>query len=122
MEKKTAAIYLRVSKSDETQDPENQRGPLLKMAESLNIEVVSEYVDTMSGGSADRPQFQQMLKDAQKHPFDIILVWSLDRFSREGIISTLSYLETLRSFNVGLRSLQEGWLNTSDEGMGHLLI
>lgn len=33
MKKETAAIYLRVSKTDESQDPDNQRIPLLKMAE-----------------------------------------------------------------------------------------
>jgi DNA invertase Pin-like site-specific DNA recombinase len=122
MKSTTAALYLRVSKTDESQDPDNQCLPLVKMAESLEVEVVKEYVDLASGGSTTRPKFQQVLKDAQRHEFDMILVWSLDRSSREGISRTLSYLEQLKRSHVGLRSLQESWLDTSDEGMGQLLI
>ena len=116
------AIYLRVSKSDETQNPTNQREPLLNFAKSQGLEVVKEYVDTASGGSANRPQFQKMLQDARNGEFNMVLVWSLDRFSREGIRNTLSYLEALRQSSVALKSLQESWLDTSDEGMGQLLI
>ena len=59
---------------------------------------------------------------AKMGKFDTILVWSLDRFSREGIRNTLSYLGKLRDNNVSLRSLEESWLDTSDKGMGELLI
>ena len=62
---KKCAIYLRVSKSDESQTPENQKEPLRKMAESLGLEVVEEYIDMASGGNSNRPQFQKMLKDAK---------------------------------------------------------
>lgn len=116
------AIYLRVSKSDESQNPTNQREPLLKMADSLGLEVIGEYVDMASGGNSNRPQFQQMLKDAKARKFNMILVWSLDRFSREGINNTLGYLEQLKKSGVALKSLQESWLDTSDEGVGQLLI
>lgn len=121
MTKKTA-IYLRVSKSDESQNPENQEKPLFKMADSLDLEVVGVYTDKVSGGNSNRPEFQQMLRDAKARKFDMILVWSLDRFSREGISNTLHYLEELKRNGVSLKSLQESWLDTSDEGMGQLLI
>ena len=52
----------------------------------------------------------------------LIWYWSLDRFSLEGIQRTLAYLEKLKRAHVGLKSLQESWLDTSDEGMGQLLI
>jgi DNA invertase Pin-like site-specific DNA recombinase len=119
---KRAIIYMRVSKSDESQTPENQKEPLKRMAESLGLEIVGEYVDMASGGNSNRPKFQQMLKDAKERKFDIILVWSLDRFSREGISNTLAYLEGLAKSGVGLKSLQESWLDTTDEGIGKLLI
>jgi len=113
---------MRVSKSDATQDPENQKEPLKKLAESLGLEVVGEYTDMASGGNSNRPKFQKMLKDSKEKKFNIILVWSLDRFSREGIINTLHYLEELRKSGIALKSLQESWLDTSDGGMGQLLI
>ena len=122
MENKKCVIYKRVSTTNGNQDPENQTEPLRKMAESLGLEVVGEYTDMASGGNSNRPKFQKMLQDARERKFDIVLVWSLDRFSREGIINTLHYLEELRKNGVALKSLQESWLDTSDQGMGQLLI
>ncbi|MBU0760330.1 MAG: recombinase family protein [Nanoarchaeota archaeon] len=58
----------------------------------MDFQVVGEYVDYASGGESNRPQFQQMLTDARQHKFDLVLILSLDRFSREGILNTLSYL------------------------------
>jgi len=114
---------MRVSKNDEGQTPENQKEPLIKLAQSLGLEVAGQYyIDMASGGNSNRPQFQQMLKDAKGRKFNMVLVWSLDRFSREGISNTLHYLEELKRSGVALKSLQESWLDTSDEGMGQLLI
>ena len=101
---------------------ENQITQLKQYASILNSNVVSIYTDKMTGGAANRPQFQQMLHDARMRKFNVILVWSLDRFSREGIKNTTSYLEQLKQHNVALKSLQESWLDTSDEGVGELLI
>lgn len=122
MTNKRCVLYLRVSKSDDSQTPENQKKPLLNLASSLGLEVVGEYRDYASGGNSNRPQFQQMLADAKSRKFDVILVWSLDRFSREGIGNTLAYLESLKRSHTSLKSLQEGWLDTADEGMGQLLL
>lgn len=113
---------MRVSKNDESQNPDNQREPLKNFAGSLGLEVVGEYVDMASGGNSNRPKFQEMLKDAKERKFDIALVWDLSRFSREGISNTLHYLEELKKSGVALKSLQDSWLDTSDNGMGQLLI
>jgi DNA invertase Pin-like site-specific DNA recombinase len=114
------AIYARVSTDEQNLD--NQLGQLKTFASLQNLEVVTTYTDVMSGGSANRPQFQKMLDDARLRKFEVILVWSLDRFSREGINNTLSYLKRLKNHSVSIKSLQEGWLDTSDTGMGELLI
>ncbi len=113
---------MRVSKNDESQTPKNQKDPLKKLAEMLGLEIIGEYTDMASGGDSNRPQFQRMLKNAKERKFEIILIWSLDRFSREGISNTLGYLEKLGNSGVALKSLQESWLDTSDQGMGKLLI
>jgi len=115
-------IYARVSKSDESQNPDNQLVPLRQWASSLGYEVVKEYVEYISGGDSNRPQFQEMMKDSRKHQFSSILVWSLDRFSREGISNTLHYLEKLEKNGVALKSHQESWVDTADEGIGKVLI
>jgi len=63
-----------------------------------------------------------MLEDANKRKFDLLLIWSLDRLSREGISNTLGYLERLKRNGIALKSLQESWLDTRDEGLGQLLL
>ena len=75
------AIYARVSKATKgIQNPNNQLIPLRKLAESLGAEIAGEYIDYVSGGSSDRPQFKKMLKDSFYGNFHVVLVWSLDRF------------------------------------------
>ncbi|MBL7197747.1 MAG: recombinase family protein [Candidatus Omnitrophica bacterium] len=116
------SLYARVSKNDESQDPQNQLNPLRDYAKALKGKVVSEYVDRASGGNGDRKEFLQMLQDADQRKFDLLLTWSLDRMSREGIENTLGYINRLKKNNIAVKSLQESWVDTSDEHLGQLLI
>ncbi len=116
------ALYCRVSKNDESQDPANQLNPLRDYAKILRGEITNEYVDLASGSSGDRIEFKRMLEDADRHKFNLLLLWSLDRLSREGISNTLGYIERLKRGGVAVKSLQESWLDTRDEGLGQLLL
>lgn len=127
MIKTKVALYARVSKDEMSsdgslQDPENQLQPMRKFCEAMDWEIAHEFVDRASGGSANRPQFQLMLGEVRQRHFDIILVWALDRFSREGMTNTLSYIKQLKDYKTGLKSLQESWLDTSQEGVAELLL
>ena len=117
-----AAIYCRVSTDEDRQDINNQLLPLRDLANALSFDIYKEYIDYASGGNSNRPEFQQMLIDAKTHKFDVVLMWALDRFSREGILNTLNYLNILKQNHIYLKSLQESWLDTRDEGLGGLLI
>jgi len=117
---KKCVIYARVSRED--QHLKNQIEQLKHLALSQNNKIIQIYKEKISGGNTKRPEFHRMLNDARIKQFDIIYIWSLDRFSRESITNTLSYIKRLQKYNVGLVSLQESWLNTSDDGMGELLI
>jgi DNA invertase Pin-like site-specific DNA recombinase len=116
------AIYARVSKSDESQDPQNQLAPLRDYAKAIGGDIISEYVDLASGKSTDRENFLMVLSDADKRKFDLLLIWALDRFSREGISNTLGYLERLKRNGIAIKSLKESWLDTQDVGLGQLLL
>jgi DNA invertase Pin-like site-specific DNA recombinase len=60
-------------------------------------------VEQASGKSTEkRPQFQDMMAAASRREFDLVLFWSLDRFSREGVLATLQYLQRLTSYGVGM--------------------
>lgn len=114
------AIYTRVSK--EEQNPKNQLNQLKSYCSQQNYKVVNIYIDKMSGRVTDRPQFQQMLHDARLRKFDVVLVWSLDRFSREGIRNNLNYLERLKQYGVGFKSFKEPLIDTTQEGVGEIII
>ena len=76
------AIYTRVSK--ETSDHTNQLLILRDYCNKMNYEIQDEYVDVISGGTANRPEFVRMMNDASKRKFDVLLFYALDRFTREG--------------------------------------
>ena len=73
-----------------------------KISEGLEGKIVDEYIDFVSGGKSDRANFLRLLADSDRHKFDLVLVWSLDRFSREGISNTLGYLERFKRAGVKL--------------------
>ena len=80
---KRVAIYARVSTSGQT--VKNQLQELRKVAERHGWEVVNEYKDRgISGakGRDRRPQFDAMLKAANRREFDVIMSWSVDRLGR----------------------------------------
>ena len=121
------AIYTRVSKDEASsdgklQDPENQLIPLRKYCEAREWTISEEFTDRASGGDSNRPEFQRMLGRVRQRHFDVILVWALDRFSREGMTNTLSYIKQLKNYNCGLLSLQETWLDTTQQGVSELLL
>ncbi len=122
-------LYARVS-LDETskdekryQEPENQLMPLREWAKAKNWEVVAEYVDRGSGADPNRPQFKQMLSDGMQFKFYNILIWRWDRFSREPMYVATGRIQTLRARGIGVKSMQESWLDTGqDNPMGDLIL
>lgn len=108
----TAALYARVSTRDKGQDTENQLAQLREFCVKQGWTIAREYVDRASGKSSDREQFDKLFKDAAQRKFDIVLFWSLDRFSREGVLETLNHLKRLDSHKVGFRSFTEQYLDS----------
>src|SRR4051794_32401191 len=106
------ALYGRVSKDDGKQDTENQLHELRDSCQHSRWSIEHEYVDRASGKTADRPHFKRMFEDAAKRKFDLVLFWSLDRFTREGVLETLNHLQRLSASGVGWRSYQEPYFDS----------
>lgn len=123
------AIYARVSKETcnqcskvreectcaeyKGQTTENQLRELRAFAESSGWTITREYIDHESAKSGDRDQFQKMLADSSKRKFKAVLVWSLDRFTREGIEATFGYVRQLKTGGVDFVSYSEPHFRTT---------
>lgn len=90
---KRAALYIRVSSVD--QHPETQLYDLRQMAAQRGFEIVQEYTDKISGTKARRPGLGDLMRDARRGRFDVVLTWACDRIAR----STRHFLEILDEFN-----------------------
>jgi DNA invertase Pin-like site-specific DNA recombinase len=106
------AVYARVSTKDGRQDTENQLIALREYCSKQGWEIAGEYVDHETGGTSKRPHFLKMFADARARKFDLVLFWSLDRLSGEGVSATLGYLERLTEYGVGWRSHTEQYLDS----------
>ena len=104
------AIYCRIS--TDKQDNQNQLGQLRAFAASQGWHVKREYVDVATGKNGDREQFKSLFKAASRREFALVLFWSLDRFSREGVLETLTHLQRLTQYGVGYRSFTEQYLDS----------
>lgn len=107
------AIYARVSTKDKGQDVENQLRELRAFADSSGWVIAREYIDHESAKHGDRAQFQRMLTDATKRKFKAVLVWALDRFTREGIEQTFEYVRRLKAEGVDFISYTEAHFRTT---------
>ena len=70
------------------------------------------WTDRESGSTADRTNFQAMFRAASQRKFDVLLFWSIDRLSREGVLETLQHLNRLTSYGVNYRSFTEQYFDS----------
>src|ERR1039458_4053937 len=102
---KRAALYMRVSTVD--QHPETQLYDLRQMAAQRGYEVVAEFTDKISGTKSRRPGLDQMMADARRARFDVVLVWASDRIAS----SVKHFLDVLDELN----RLQIEFVSRSEE-------
>src|SRR5579862_209972 len=108
-----AAIYARVSTLD--QEPENQLQELRRYVEARGW-IVVEYVDRGVSGAKDRrPALDQLLADAQRRRFDVLVCWRLDRLGRN-LKHLITLLDELQALGVAFVSLAEGIDATTPAG------
>ncbi|HEV2133491.1 MAG TPA: recombinase family protein [Terracidiphilus sp.] len=84
---------MRVSSVD--QHPETQLFDLRLMAAQRGYEIVAEFTDKVSRAKARRPGLEDLMRDARRGKFDIVLVWASDGIAR----STRHFLEILDELN-----------------------
>jgi len=114
--RKRAVIYVRVSTDKQT--VENQVRELRQIAERRGWEAVGEYRDAGISGAKERenrPGLDQMLKDASKRRFDVVMAWAIDRLGRS-LIDLLGTIQTLEACGVDLYLDQQSIDTTTPAG------
>ena len=103
-----AVIYARYSSDNQTEASiQGQIRECMEYATYNDIQVIGNYIDRAFSAKTDhRPEFQRMIKDSYKHAFDCIIVWKLDRFSRNRYDSA-HYKALLRKNGVKVISAKE---------------
>ncbi len=112
-------IYCRVSTGD--QDTANQLQVLTDWADQRGFEVIKIYEEEESAWKAGhQKKLSTLIADARMRRFQAVLVWALDRLSREGALAILSLVQKLSICGVRVLSYQESWTEAPGE-IGELL-
>ncbi len=116
-----AVLYLRYSSDKQTeQSIEGQQRICTNYCNQNEIKIVGTYIDravSASKNTEKREAFQQMIKDSDKRNFEAVIVYKLDRFSRDRYDSAI-YKNKLRKNGVRVISATE---NISDNPEGIIL-
>ena len=101
-------IYARYSSDNQREESiEGQIRENTAYAQKNGIDIVGTYIDRAYSAKTDnRPEFQRMIKDSAKKGFDVVIVWKLDRFSRNRYDSA-KYKAMLRKNDVKVVSATE---------------
>lgn len=112
---KTAVIYARYSSDSQTeQSIEGQLRVCQQYAKNNDIIIVDTYIDRAMTGTNDlRPDFQRMIKDSNKKQWDYVIVYKLDRFSRNKYETTI-HKHTLSNNGVKVVSAMENIPDTPE--------
>lgn len=115
---KTAEIqvgaYARVS-TKRRQHPDNQLRQIRAFCKRRGWRIAQEYIDRESGaaGRDKRPALDRMMNDAHQGRFQQIVIFALDRLTREGIAETFGYVRRLKLAGVELCSVTEELFSTT---------
>lgn len=112
-----AVIYARYSSSNQREESiAGQIRDCTEFANRNNYHIVGEYTDSALTGRTDRrPGFQEMIRDSDKHGFQAVIVWKLDRFARNRYDSAM-YRNILKKNGVKIVSAMES-ISESPEGI-----
>lgn len=112
-----AVSYARFSSNNQRETSiEIQQEHISRYCQDNGINLIKEYVDrAISATSDNRPQFQQMIKDAETGLFSYVVIYNTSRFARN-ISDHLKYRAILESYGIRIVSVQESFDDSTPEG------
>ena len=116
---KKVVIYARVSTLDQTVD--NQLIELRDHCSKMGWEIVKEYADKGLSGTLSRdkrPAFNEMIKDAYRKRFDLVVCWDISRIGRS-MKELVMFLSDMKDRDIGICSVRQGF--STDTAMGEMM-
>jgi DNA invertase Pin-like site-specific DNA recombinase len=109
---KNAAIYIRVSGGEQTE--ESQRQPCIDYCKEHGWNIVDVFPDHAKSAykNVKRPQYERVLALVRQRGIQHIIVWSLDRWCRRGPRELKSTIDYLGLYDVQLHSVKEQWIES----------
>lgn len=107
-----AAIWARVS--TDRQETDNQTAQLREVAARRGLEVVEVYeVEASAYTGKQRAALDAVYRDARAGRFSVLLVWALDRLTRQGIEAMLGVVRRFDAVGCRVVSFEESWTEAS---------
>jgi len=106
-----------------TPNPTTTVKELQRIEEIFGQPVIPLCAPDGNGGCRCRthqPELSCLVDNARQHKFDLVLVWSLDRLSRDGALAILELVHKLNIYGVRVISYQESWTEAPGE-IGEIL-
>ncbi len=118
-----AALYLRVSTTEQNVD--NQLPALEAYADSRGWQIVETYRENESAWRAGHQrELARLLADIRggKRKYDVLLIWALDRLSRQGIGPLLQLINSIEIYGCHVVSVNESWTHPDAGPMREMFI
>jgi site-specific DNA recombinase len=114
---KKVVCYARFSSSKQREESITiQLEKINEYCRSHNLEIVGQYIDEAQSGTSDRrTNFQKLIRDAEEHLWDYVVVYKMDRFSRS-VSDALHYQKILQGHGIEILSVIEDFDNETPEG------
>lgn len=116
-----AAAYARVSTSDGRQSLENQLASIRQFCTARGWTLARTFMDQASGGDRGRDGLADLMAHAHRGEFAIVVVWALDRLTRDGVLDCFERIQRLREYGVQFVSVTEPHFATTG-GAGELFL
>jgi DNA invertase Pin-like site-specific DNA recombinase len=102
------ALYLSVSTTE--QEAASQLLALEDYAKRRGFEIVQVYSENETAWKGGhQAELARLYEDARKGRFEVVLVWALDRLSREDALAILSFVDKFKRYGAKVISYQESW-------------
>ena len=111
---RTGVIYARYSSHNQKEESiEQQVEECMSFAAMNGIKIIHVYADKAISGRTDkRPQFQHLMRDAEKREFSVVVAYKSNRIARD-MLNALKYEDKLGKYGIETMYAKEEFGNTA---------